>query len=222
MGGEFNPYKLKLNLNSVCQVLACHEAGHGVVSYALGRGCSEIVIETELDPCAYIRTHMTAWNRIHHCHSLDRFTSDLLAIGIIAAAGTAATRRLFVEIGRSPSDIGSPDDRAVIDAAANSIVREPRSRFAANAYRRLVWRLAQRAAADERIWNAVLNVTGELTNDWLPEPLETRATTRKIYGAKIRAIAKRAGVAPGMFGERVHEMSAEFESRRWRRARQAL
>ena len=44
MGGEFNPYKLKLNLNSVCQVLACHEAGHGVVSYALGRGCSEIVI----------------------------------------------------------------------------------------------------------------------------------------------------------------------------------
>jgi len=202
-----------MNYLSLCRIFACHEAGHAVVSYALGLGCTGIVIETEPDLRAYAKSNKAASRRLSRRRSRGRFTADLLALGVVAAAGTAAHRRLFAEIGYSKGNIGSADDREIIDAAAQFMGRDPRSRFAPNAYRRLVWRLAQLAMEDPRIWGAVLNVMA-LTNDWLAKPQGTRSATKTMHGATLRAIARRAGVARGMFGDSVHEMSRESWFRR--------
>ena len=212
MGGEENV--VGLSNEEVCCVIACHEAGHAAISYSLGLGCSAIVFDAKSNFQAYTRTSKAGALRILRARSGGRFTSDLLGLGVVAAAGTAAHRRLFTEIGHPNRNIGSADDREFIEWAANSMWQDPRSRFAPDAYRRLVWRLAQQAIADQRIWLAVLGITQALSREWLAEPGEPLVTGKMVHGAKLRAIMRREKVAPGMFGKRVREMSKESRLRR--------
>src|SRR5271166_5297605 len=76
----------------------------------------------------------------------------------MTAAGPAAQRSFCEARGYPPSNFTNEDDREVLDLLAESIATPARSRFARSAYWRLVWRRAQIALTEPRIWRASLRI----------------------------------------------------------------
>lgn len=212
MGGDLDA---GLNEDARRDLTAHHEAGHAVVSYAVGFGCAEIMLTTEIRfldgrlQCRHEGGHKpnqkAVW-RIDRRRSRRRFNSDLLALGIATAAGPAAQRSFCIARGYMPSNYTNVEDRKQIDQFAESIATPARSRFVKSAYRRLVWRRAQLAVAEPRISLAITEVAGALNDLWpdVPSPGEITVT---MHGAKVRQVARRSGVAIGMLNESVREIS---------------
>ena len=197
------------------ETTAYHEAGHAVVSYALGFGCAEIRLTTETrvhDGRSQYRhegghkpNQKAVW-RIDRRHSRRRFNTDLLAIGILTAAGPAADRSFCIARGYMPSNYTNAEDRKQIDHFAEMIATSARSRFVKSAYRRLVWRRAQLAVAEPRISLAITDVARALNDLW-PDVHSPGEVTVTMHGVRIRQIARRSGVAIGMLNEHVREIS---------------
>src|SRR5271166_5287631 len=79
-----------------------------------------------------------------------------------------------------------------------------------------VWFGAGRIALTEpRIWRAVCEL-GRALNDghWPADVRETGSQTGTMCGATARSIIRKAGIFPGMLGEKVREISRESLSRR--------
>jgi hypothetical protein len=206
------------------EMIAYHEAGHAVISYALGFGCSEICLTTETKyeggkwqtrDHAHHKPNQKAVHKIDRRRSRRRFNTRLLALGVMTAAGPAAQRSFCQARGYPPSNFTYEDDREVLDLLAESIATAARSRFARSAYRRLVWRRAQMALTEPRIWRAICEL-GRALNDghWPADVRETGTKTGTMCGATARSIIRKAGIFPGMLGEKVREISRESLSRR--------
>src|SRR5271166_2941284 len=145
--------KAGLDASRFREMVAYHEAGHAVISYALGFGCSEICLTTETKyeggrwqtrDHAHYNPNQKAVHKIDRRRSRRRFNTRLFALGVMTAAGPAAQRSFCEARGYPPSNFTNEDDREVLDLLAESIATPARSRFARSAYRRLVWRRAHR------------------------------------------------------------------------------
>src|SRR5271166_6790059 len=216
--------KAGLDASRFREMVACHEAGHAVISYALGFGCSEICLTTETKyeggrwqtrDHAHYNPNQKAVHKIDRRRSRRRFNTRLFALGVMTAAGPAAQRSFCEARGYPPSNFTNEDDREVLDLLAESIATPARSRFARSAYRRLVWRRAQIALTEPRIWRAVCEL-GRALNDghWPADVRETGSKTGTMCGATARSIIRKAGIFSGMLGEKVREISREALSRK--------
>ena len=216
--------KAGLDASRFREMVAYHEAGHAVISYALGFGCSEICLTTETKyeggrwqtrDHAHYNPNQKAVHKIDRRRSRRRFNTRLFALGVMTAAGPAAQRSFCEARGYPPSNFTNEDDREVLALLAESIATPARSRFARSAYRRLVWRRAQIALTEPRIWRAVCEL-GRALNDghWPADVRETGSKTGTMCGATARSIIRKAGIFPGMLGEKVREISRESLSRR--------
>lgn len=145
------------------QATCYHEAGHAVASHLLGQGCSSVSIsvsyisglEREPTKVAFggrASESRDANRRVNADLRKGRFTPTLSRYGIAVAAGPAAERRYRIERYlplRALFSFQGDHDR--IDTVAKRLEADGRSRFA---YRRLVWRVAQRLIGAGRFGSA--------------------------------------------------------------------
>jgi hypothetical protein len=182
------------------QALAFHEAGHAVCGYALGFGCSRIVMSETCDDagahaaCAYFSAHR-AQARLYAARRNGRYTAILARHAIVCAAGPAAERRFYIERGLPIRTLsGAIDDHREIEATGARIASvDARNPLA---FRRLIWRRTQRLIARPAVWRAVEDLAAELAR-LLPPPDAVDAASKSyaaIEGPGVRAIMRRAGV----------------------------
>ncbi len=203
---------------------AYHEAGHGVVGYALGLGCLWIKVSPEYSggggsaqfpkrsafrPQA--RRRLVAG--VMTAADLRR----LVTAGIVSAAGMAAERKLAFLLGLGVSVTAalgggcvSDHDHRLIEMTDKALsVHERRRPFA---FERLVWARAQSAMDDPRIWGAVEEIAERFEfglAGWSRHDDDDTGTTT-MHGPEARAIMRRNGVLPGMkWGPSERALSAQ-------------
>jgi hypothetical protein len=195
-----------------------HEAGHAVVGYALGWGCSFVSINLEYAESENCGLGVAYGGMAKHAKQDRRampqirrgYGPAMLTNGILTCAGPAAERKYRFLNGlplRSLDTAGG--DYAAVDGLARMLEQQGRSR-GGYALKRLVWRLAQRAVDNEAIWAAISEIGEELA--WRITDVEAERgddpkigdrTETKMGGHQARAIMRGAGVAPGMLGVRL-------------------
>ena len=137
------------------QVVAHHEAGHAVVGYALGLGCTNVSLMSTVrgDGIAY---HGEAHQRRD---AVQRVNLRMKA-GLPRASCAGDIQRR----GRRSALMGTGKDHESISNIAKRLEWiGGRNR---DAFRRLVWRQAQLALEDESIWRAVGALAEALTDLW--------------------------------------------------------
>ena len=150
---------------------ACfHEAGHAVLGYLLGQGCSSITVSVHYTidqtgrPIGVAYGGVVMMKTAHRQVTLDiqrgAFTRTLLHCGISFAAGPAAERR-FRLISEMPLRLAfaTLGDHRNIDLIARRLEEHGRS---SAAYQRLVWASAQRLFHVPEIWDCVSQIADEL------------------------------------------------------------
>jgi hypothetical protein len=197
-------------------LVAIHEAGHAVVQVALGFGCLGISL-TEIDlGDGTFGLDGTCFPKKDRNRRLARrvFGKGILddsayAYGVTVAAGPAAERKY-----RLSDDIpfDAPDTETLFKFAAENVfgdeqaiefvakALEVKSNHDRRAYQEEVWRRAKQAMENETIWNAVENLSGELSLAWGDGQDEDGTVT--ILGPRVRRIVRQSGVVPGMLGYR--------------------
>lgn len=184
------------------EALAFHEAGHAVCGYALGFGCSRIVMSEHRDEtraraaCAYFGARR-AQQRVYSALRAGRYSTLLARHAVVCAAGPAAERRFDIERGLPIRTLsGAIDDHREIETIATRIATaEGRNLLA---FRRMIWRQAQKLLMQPAIWRAT-EALGARLADLLPPPREAAVSSKSyavIEGPAARAIIRRAGVAP--------------------------
>lgn len=185
------------------QAACFHEAGHAVVGYLLGEGCTAVSVSVryqtgpsgELLGKAYggIATESrSAIKRVNsHLHS-GIYTPTLARHGIATAAGPASERRFRFE-NEMPLRLflGAKADHERIDMIALRLEQGSRSRIA---FRRLVWRVAQRLLETAVVWDCVAVLAYELSDS--ADLSEDSDDTFVLPGARARAIMNRGGCNP--------------------------
>jgi hypothetical protein len=184
--------------------LTVHEAGHAVVSYALGHGCSRISLSTHT-----FEHHggvAFAWDGMFFSRtpkSLGVIRSNVvawaIASGIVAAAGPAAELAIRLHCDRMAAVQGNwrnSGDDASITKTSGAFAAAPGGD---SVYREGVWRKAQEAIANRKIMAAIMAVAAELNENYWLTPSECLGTrTNTMPGATARAIIRKEGITPGM------------------------
>ena len=187
-----------------------HEAGHAVMQYALGFGCTGITLTIEI----FLREGEQTIGYTGKCFpKKDRnrrlarrffeqgiLDDSAIAYGVSLTAGPAAERKFRLR-NRLPLDLlrSTRGDHEAVERVAKSLHQKGgHDRFG---YQDDVWRRAQLGMENETIWNAVEQLGGELKNWW---PLEegTGTFTSTLPGPQARAIMRQSGIVPGMLGYR--------------------
>jgi hypothetical protein len=182
--------------------LTVHEAGHAVVSYALGHGCSRISLSThtlEHQGCTAF-----TWDGVFFPRTPKSLKPNAVAWavanGIATAAGPAAELAIRLHCDRPVNPVqgnrrNSRDD-ALITEISGAFSAAPRGD---SAYREGVWRKAQEAIANPKIMTAIIAVAAELNENYWHAPSECLGTrTNTMPGATARAIMRKEGIIPGM------------------------
>ncbi len=183
---------------------ACfHEAGHAVIGYLLGQGCSSVSVAvsyvydfagrpTGVGYGGMARESRAFIRKVNKDLAVGRFTGVLARYGISVAAGPAAERKFRIETEMPLRLLGATEgDHRQINTVSKILEAHGRSSFA---YKRLVWRAAQRLMAVPNIWSCVSHLAGELY-----ERADFREDKDAIYtvsGRTARAIMKRWQVTP--------------------------
>lgn len=186
--------------------IAYHEAGHAVVGYALGLGCTRIQMRETYFPlerqkapsgCYYI-TREAARNSTTLIQR-GKYHPTLARIAIMSAAGPAAELK-YCQENELPARIlgGSESDHRSIEAIGKRISNcDGRSR---HAFEELAWRGACRMLNRPEIWNAVYELSqalfdlfSELYEDETPHQHSVFET---LPGSQARAIMHRCGIHP--------------------------
>jgi hypothetical protein len=157
---------------SVDPATAHHEAGHAVMSYALGLGAQAIIVRADKS------------GEFFPPELPERLWAEApvaLAWAVKVAAGPVAQLKFCALTGYLFRD-GMAHDLERISLAAINIDRDPRIVLT------LAWRLARRALDGAAIWRAVEAVADALA----VEPVLT--------GREFRPLIERAGVSPGHLG----------------------
>jgi hypothetical protein len=190
------------------EATAYHEAGHAVMHYALGLGCSGIElrvfvkkIEGELLGAygGIARMNKESVRKITSKLRACEYGATLFAHGVAAASGPAAELK-FCKLAGYPvrTLFGSAGDHREIENAGKSLQEAGRSRYA---YERLVWRQAQVAIDNRTVWEAVDRLATKLNDEyWAETSEEPGLFVETMPGSRARAIMRQAGVKPGMFG----------------------
>ena len=183
------------------QATSFHEAGHAVMAYALGLGCTRIELNATIkgDRVGYhgaAHSNRAAVQRCNRRLVEGRYCPELLAEGIFTAAGPAAERKHCLEAGWPIRALhfATGDHESISNIAKRLEWIGGRNR---DAFRRLVWRQAQLSLEVETIWQAVCEVAERLNDLWT-EMEGDDATKATMPGAEARAIMRRAGVRAGM------------------------
>lgn len=182
--------------------IAFHEAGHAVVGYALGFGCSRIemretykVAEKLIYPGgAYLMTRVSA-ERLSAKFRRGVYHPLLAKSAIMSAAGVASELRYCREVQVPARTLGASNgDHEAIDAIAKRIeVIGGRSRFA---FCELAWRGAQKTINNPVIWSAIAELAGVLNDEYCDE-VDTPhdySSFCVFKGSTVRMILRRAGV----------------------------
>jgi|GEM_PF-3561534 hypothetical protein len=190
------------------KVVVCHEAGHAVLSYALGLGCSNIecVVETELldgKEVCFISGSF-GWNIIKVIKARNNinkygYGKSALTLGMIQAAGAAAERKYCINSGltlRSNEYVW--DDNNAIDSIDKILTLKGRK--TAYAYHRHVWKLTQKAMDQCNIWQAILEIVERFDYYSIEKSEKESLSVEVVSGAALRAIMHKAGVFPGILG----------------------
>ena len=140
-------------------------------------------------------------------NSLNRGAYDriLLAYGVSTAAGPAAERKYCLHENVPIRTLGSSKgDHNDIEKAERLLRDEGRS---PDAYRRLVWRCAQKSLEHERIWNAVHQLARFIEDSYCPSlrsPLDVQiedgVKLSGMPGVKANRIVRDVAVYPGILG----------------------
>ena len=182
--------------------LAVHEAGHAVVSYALGHGCSRISLSTHtFEHHGFVAF---SWDGVFFPRKPKSLKPNAVAWavanGIATAAGPAAELAIRLHCDRPVNPIqgnrrNSRDD-ALITEISGAFATAPRGD---SVYREVVWRKAQEAIANRKIITAIMVVAAELNENYWHAPSECLGTrTNTMPGATARAIMRKEGIIPGM------------------------
>jgi hypothetical protein len=196
------------------QALAFHEAGHAVCGYALGFGCSRIVMSEDIDEtraqaaCAYFGARR-AQRRVYAALRAGGYSPLLARRAVVCAAGAAAERRFDLESALPLRTLsGAVDDHREIEAIAERLSsaagRNPL------AFRRMIWRQAQRMMMQPAVWRATQDLAARLAA-LLPAPGATPRASKcyaTLEGAAARAIIRRAGVAPSVLPDEARTSAA--------------
>jgi hypothetical protein len=176
-----------------------HEAGHAVVGYALGLGCSSVGVFVD---CRYQNDGSLGYgfggvalvaktNQRRFLSAANRGSiPHLLALGIQICAGPAAERRFRIKMELPLAMLGATvgDHRQVDDGLAKILGAR---RFA---FLRAAWARAQKAIECDPIWSSIAEVAGALE---LPEWPEGPGVEKiELPGSLVRSIARRHGVRP--------------------------
>jgi hypothetical protein len=183
------------------QALAFHEAGHAVCGYALGFGCSRIVMSENCDEagahasCAYFSARR-AQRRVYSALRAGRYSTLLARHAVVCAAGPAAERRFYMERDLPIRTLsGAIDDHREIDAVCQRIASVDERRPLA--FRRMIWREAQTIVMEPVIWRAVQVLAAHLA-EILPSsaPDSASKSYATVEGAAARALMRRGGLRP--------------------------
>lgn len=197
-------------------VVATHEAAHAVAAYALGLGCKGIALRATFHDRSDSRG-FEKWSLSGIAFSTFRpptrvrlgdYSPALACIGIMCAAGAAAERKLALDIGVLPQlTLEADQDHQTIDKIDKGLgFRHNRTHFA---FRRLVWHKTQRLVAYPACWAAIQDIAAQLAEWYCPGeyyPAEgedapgDHSSFEIMSGQKARAIMRRNGVTPGIFG----------------------
>ena len=190
---------------------AVHEAGHAVVSYALGFGCSRISLSTNVWKVGeyfgvgydgFFLPNMAKTARVRRRAANGAFSRDVVAWGVITAAGAAAERAIRLHNKLPHNNHSYSGDDALITACSKELAAAHQLSSIATTYRRSVWCGAQRAICNRTILAAICALAAELNTNYWPEPSENvQGATRAMHGATARAIMRRAGIVPGMLDD---------------------
>jgi hypothetical protein len=182
-----------------------HEAGHAVLMYALGLGCTGVhLMEKTLrlpdgslgvTYSGCVNGWKTRVSRVHRLINRGSLTAEVIADGVASAAGPAAERKYRLLAGVSLSMLGATegDHRRIEGAAKRLQFIGGHDRYA---YEEMVWSRAQQALEIDVIWNAVEALAEAL--EWPFEADEVGVFTETMAGPTARAIMRRLGVRPGM------------------------
>jgi hypothetical protein len=183
--------------------LAVHEAGHAVVSFAFGHGCSRICLSThaieQIGGGIGIAYDGAFYGRSPKTFRWAGCKEWAIATGICSAAGPAAELAVRLHNSSPTSQVQGNWRNSGDDASITTISRHFSSRRGPAAYRRHVWGRAQKIIAKRNIMTAILAVATELNRAyWPPAPEPAGTTTNTMHGATARAIMRKAGIISGM------------------------
>ena len=182
--------------------IAFHEAGHAVCGFALGFGCSRIVMSEacgdgrQQASCAYFSARR-AQRRVYADLHAGRYSTLLARHAAVCAAGPAAERRFYIERALPVRTLnGAFDDHREIETICQQIACiDGRRRLA---FRRMIWRVAQTMVMQPIVWRATEALAAHLAELMPPQrDSEREAGSFAIMkGAAARAIMRRAGIEP--------------------------
>ena len=188
------------------KAVAIHEAGHAALDYVTGRGCKSVSITQTIFANGTTAFSGIAKSKHFGTDTIRKkilkhgYCKHALAHGVTCCAGPAAERK-FRRLNGCPIRNGSEDDHKNIDGVGKTIESEhQRCRFA---YRRLTWRVAQRAIDLEPIWDAIEHIADVLLSeleDIYPQDDAPGEYTATIAGSDVKAIMRRHKAKIGMLG----------------------
>jgi len=147
------------------QTACFHEAGHAVVGYLLGQGCSSLSVRVEYSIDSEGRPHGLAYGGmarmsraamrwVNQDLRVGQLTSALVNYGVSVAAGPAAERKFRIEAGLPLCALYTAQgDRTSIDAVAKKLEANGRSR---SAFQKMVWHRAQSLLRVPSVWGCVM------------------------------------------------------------------
>lgn len=193
----FDTYPLAIGLEAARH----HETAHSVLAFACGFCASPItlLVRRSYDGILQYGGWATAGGS-DRAISLRRYSRRVFACGVECAAGPAASRKFCIETGAPIRASGLDDHRTLTRIGDGLSVFARRD---GRAFRRLVWRSAQRMLEDPAIWAAVRNLAGELSYPDL-DVIEPGDYTETMPARIVRTIARAAGVRRGHFGFTIH------------------
>jgi hypothetical protein len=195
-------YELFVEVDRVCY----HEAGHAVLTYALGEGLTLIELHETITAtdsgsvgglCAGRRNvHLGIKSRIRRRVLDDR----VIAYAVGFAAGPASERKYNITVHQPQNMFGrSEGDHRGMSVIRNNLCDHLDPYFDIEEE---AWRRAQEALEIDIIWHAVEELAAELSEWWPQNDDEPGEYRSEMPGSRARAILRRCGIRPGMLDGR--------------------